>query len=278
MLFATLLALAAAVFHATWNLLVKQSGDRWIALWAMTLVAGGLSLVSLVVLAASGHEVAGLAWGWAAASAGAQIGYLVMLARAYGHGDFSVSYPVARGGGALLAAIGGVALLDDHLSPASAAGIGIALGGLLLLAVGQSRLHLAPALAVAVYIAAYTLIDTHGSRVSNTPTYALAVFVCTAVSVSAWGLARGDGAAVAHALRSHPRDYLTTGVASSLAYGMVLAAVRYAPVGYVTALRESSVVLAALAGWRVLGEGNHRRRLTAAAVMTAGLTVMVAGR
>jgi drug/metabolite transporter (DMT)-like permease len=59
---------------------------------------------------------------------------------------------------------------------------------------------------------------------------------------------------------------------------MVLVAVRYAPVGYVAALRESSVVLAALIGWRMLGEGDHRRRLTAAAVVFGGLLVLVLGR
>ena len=60
--------------------------------------------------------------------------------------------------------------------------------------------------------------------------------------------------------------------------GEVLVAVRHAPVGYVTALRESSVVLAALAGWKLLGEGDHRRRLTAALVVFAGLLTLVLGR
>ena len=59
---------------------------------------------------------------------------------------------------------------------------------------------------------------------------------------------------------------------------MVLVAVQHAPVGYVTALRESSVVLAALAGWKLLGEGDHRRRITAALVVFAGLMTLVLGR
>jgi drug/metabolite transporter (DMT)-like permease len=59
---------------------------------------------------------------------------------------------------------------------------------------------------------------------------------------------------------------------------MVLIAVQHAPVGYVAGLRESSVVLGALAGWRLLGEGDHRRRITAALIVLAGLvTLVVAG-
>jgi drug/metabolite transporter (DMT)-like permease len=59
---------------------------------------------------------------------------------------------------------------------------------------------------------------------------------------------------------------------------MVMIAVRSAPVGYVTALRESSVVIVALVGTRYLGEEGMRRRVTAAAVVVLGLVILVAGR
>ena len=68
-----------------------------------------------------------------------------------------------------------------------------------------------------------------------------------------------------------------SGAATMVTYGLVLVAMQRASVGYVTALRESSVVLAALAGWKLLGEGDHRRRLTAAAVVFTGLMVLVLG-
>jgi drug/metabolite transporter (DMT)-like permease len=61
-----------------------------------------------------------------------------------------------------------------------------------------------------------------------------------------------------------------------LTYTLVLAAVRIAPVGYVTALRESSVVVAVFIGWRVLGEGHGRRRAAASAVVLAGVVLLVA--
>ena len=73
-------------------------------------------------------------------------------------------------------------------------------------------------------------------------------------------------------------------MASMATYGMVLVAVRTAPVGYVAAIRECSVVLGALAGWFVLKEGRGTdtsdagRRVRAAAVVAAGLIVLVVGR
>ena len=73
------------------------------------------------------------------------------------------------------------------------------------------------------------------------------------------------------------RRALLTGLAALVTYGMVLIAVQHAPVGYVAALRESSVVLGALAGWRLLGEGDHRRRITAADRAGGLITLVVAG-
>jgi drug/metabolite transporter (DMT)-like permease len=79
------------------------------------------------------------------------------------------------------------------------------------------------------------------------------------------------------ALRRNLPMFAVGGAASALAYAMVLAAIRLAPVGYVTALRESSVVLAGIAGWRFLGETQVHRRLVAAAVVLGGLVLLVGG-
>ena len=80
------------------------------------------------------------------------------------------------------------------------------------------------------------------------------------------------------AMRTSWRNFTAAGAASALTYWMVMLAVRRAPVGYVTALRESSVVIVALVGTRYLGEEGIRRRVTAAVIVLAGLVVMVLGR
>jgi drug/metabolite transporter (DMT)-like permease len=74
------------------------------------------------------------------------------------------------------------------------------------------------------------------------------------------------------------RQYVVSGLFLTTAYALVLVAVRFAPVGYVATLRESSVVLGALFGWLVLGESLGGRRLVSALVVTAGLVGLVAFR
>jgi drug/metabolite transporter (DMT)-like permease len=276
-LLATLLALSAAVIHAGWNFVAKRAeGDRYMVLWAQ-FFAGGVVALPLMI----GVQIIwGMPWQgyvWGALSGCVHLPYTWLLAKAYTHGDFSVSYPLARGGGAALAAIGGVVLLGDHLSTLEVLGIAIVVAGLMVLAYGATAPNIAMALAVAVTIGTYTVIDAKGARATESIGYIFITFVATAITNTTFSLSTGRRAEMSAMLRTNGRRALVTGVASLVTYGLVLIAVQHAPVGYVTALRESSVVLAALAGWKLLGEGDHRRRIAAAGVVFTGLLVLVLG-
>lgn len=274
MLGATVLALGAAVLHAGWNLAVKQSGDRFITLWGQFFVAG--VMCGAVLLAVGG--VPATAWVWAAASGLVHVPYCWFLARAYDHGDFSLVYPVARGGGALLAAIGGIALLGDELSGWAVGAIVLVAAGLFMLAGRASGPELSSAVVVAAVIGAYSVFDAQGIRSTGTPAYALATFVATAVTTTAFGLVSGRRSVMVSAMRAGWRRFAAIGLAVSVTYGMVQIAFQWAPVGYVTALRESSVVLAAFAGWRMLGESAGTRRLVSSGVVVSGLVLLVVAR
>jgi multidrug transporter EmrE-like cation transporter len=274
-LLATALALSAAVLHATWNLIVKQSGNRQMALWGQFTIAGSMCATILIVwsIVDSPPDVA---WPWAITSGAMHVPYLMTLARAYNRGDFSMSYPIARGAGALAATVGGIVLLDDSLSTVSFIGVLLTVTGLMVLASSGSRHSILPALAVSVTIGIYSVIDAHGARESNAIAYSMALLASAAVMVTLWALVT-NRAAMLPTLRAHGRLLAFSGAASGVAYGMVLVALQYAPVGYVAALRESSVVIAAFAGWKMLNEGDHRIRLTSAALVFVGLATLVAG-
>lgn len=274
MLTATLLALAAAVVHAAWNLSVKQGGDRFIALWGQFSVAGGLGLI--IILAVGGFPAHG--WVWAAMSGCIHLPYCWFLAKAYDHGDFSLVYPMARGAGALLAAIGGLLLLGDHISPAGIGAIVVVASGLCMLPGRARGPALWSALAVAVTIGGYSVVDAKGIRSTDTPLYALASFVGTGASTTVFGLCTRRRAVMVSSMRLNWRRFTVMGIASGLTYGMVQLAFQRAAVGYVTALRESSVVLAAFAGSHMLGEDGGRRRTVASVVVLGGLILLVIAR
>jgi drug/metabolite transporter (DMT)-like permease len=189
---------------------------------------------------------------------------------------------VARGGGAALAALGGILLLGDELSLLAVAAIAVVTGGLVALAttgaVRPSRAALAHAVVVAVTIAGYSLADAHGIRSTGTAAYAMATFVTAALSISAYGLASHRAPALAQLFVTSWRRAVVTGVAAVVTYSLVQLAFRRAAVGYVTALRESSVVIATVVGWRLLGEAGGARRAGCALVVVAGLVLLVAAR
>lgn len=273
MVAATVYALAAAVLHAGWNLIAKRAIDPFLALWGQFLIAG---LLSTAVLAVTGG-VPAAAWGWATLTGLIHVPYVAGLAWAYRHGDFSLAYPVARGGGALLAAIGGVALLGDELGIGTVTAIGLVVSGLFVLAIGAERRQVVTALGVAVTIGAYTTVDSHAAREIG-GSYVFVAFAVTAATISTWGLVTGRASDLAAMGTDAWRRSVVAALMSVVTYALVLLAVRRAPVGYVAALRESSVLLAALIGWRYLGEGRGRVRSTASALVVGGLVLLVAAR
>jgi len=270
------LALCAAIFHASWNIAVKQTGDRFLALWGQFVFSGSIAMIILAVWSFI-DGIPDIAWWWAIFSGCGHLPYVMLLARAYDKNDFSVTYPIARGAGALTATTLGLIFLGDDLSGLSMGGIAVVIFGLWILVSNQKINNITPALGVALTIGGYSVIDAYGARNSNSIAFALSVFVSGGLTISAWALITRRKHLKAF-ITSHWQTSAAGGVMSLLGYTMVVYAFTLAPVGYVATLRESSVVIAALAGWKYLKEEDHKRRLTSAAVVVIGLFVLVAGR
>lgn len=265
------------MLHAGWNLAVKQStADRFLTLWGQFTIAAILCAPIVLFVTAKG-DLPARSWVFVAISGAVHLPYVVFLARAYDHGEFSLVYPIARGGGAMLAAIGGVLFLGDVLGLARALGLGIIGGGLFLLAGIRRSPALTSALIVAVTIGVYSVSDAHGIRTSNA-VYALATHLGTAVSTTTYGLLTGRAKGMRSTLVERWKPLSFAALAVVLTYGLVQLAFRSAPVGYVSGLRESSVLLAALVGWRQLGDTGGRRRIIAAGTVVVGIVVLIAGR
>lgn len=275
MLIATLLALGSAGLHAWWNLIAKVADDRDTAFWAQWLMGAVVALPLLCVVGLPDRA----AWPYLAVSCVLELLYITGLARAYTHGDFSLAYPLARGSGALLAAVGGVAFLDDRLHAVAWFGAAVVAVGLVsLVGRGAGRASLAWALATGLVIATFSLVDAAGVRHAGSGiSYGLALQTFSAIPISASGLLRRRGPALVALLRASLWRYVLAGALVTAAYTMVLVAFTKAPVGYVSILRESSVVLGALMGWLWLREPLGSRRLACSAVVAVGLAVLVVG-
>ncbi|MGZ4677528.1 MAG: EamA family transporter [Acidimicrobiia bacterium] len=270
---ATVLALSAAALHAAWNLLIKTAEDRETAAWGQ-FVFGGAALAP-VLLWTGLPQLDALPF--LLGSVLVHVFYVRALVAAYEHGDFSLAYPLARGGGALTAAVLGVVALGDGLGLGGwAALVVVTIGLASLIRPGAPRAEVVYALLTGLLIGGYTVIDTAGSRhTSSGLGYGVTLTAATGVALSVVGLVQGRGAVFAASVRASWPRHLVSGVFLATAYSLVLVAVRFASVGYVATLRESSVVLGAALGWLLLKERLGGRRLVSAVVVTAGLIALV---
>jgi multidrug transporter EmrE-like cation transporter len=172
------LLLVAAVLHAGWNLLTKRAGDRQATLWWGLVVAGLLLTPTLGPAWPPRWEALALAL----ASSIFELVYFLALMAAYGVGDFSLVYPVARGSAPLLIALWAALWLGERPSAAGWSGIGLVVGGLVLAsapgraAPTQPERHrpgvaLALALATGLCISGYSIINKKGLEYLPAPAF-----------------------------------------------------------------------------------------------------------
>ncbi|HSR86475.1 MAG TPA: DMT family transporter [Streptosporangiaceae bacterium] len=265
----------AGALHATWNAIAKQVDDRlmafaWIGI-ASTL-GGGLWLV------ATGLPYRA-AIGFAIASAIIHVGYDVGLMTSYRLGAFNQTYPIARGTSPLIVAVGAYFLASERLSGPALLGVVTLAVGLMSLALSGGRLSRQdlPAVGAAALtgltIAAYTVVDGLGVRRAHDPwAYVALLFLLLGPPMTVAALARRPASAWRDA--STAARGLLAGVLCVVAYGIVLWAQTRAPLAEVAAIRETSVVFAALIGVAAFGESFGRRRVAAAAVIATGIVLI----
>jgi len=264
------LVLLAAVLHASWNLVVKASRDRLVAAWMQTTIG---ALVFLPVLVVQGLPTG--QWRPLAVSAVLHLGYALTLVAGYDRGDLSVVYPVARGTAPLLVTAGAALFLDDRPALLGLVAVGLIAGGILG-SVRRATGGVAWAVACGGFIAAYTLVDGAAVRSGGGPLrYVVCLIALNAVTLFGAVLVRRRVSAIGAAFRLDGWRNAFGGAASVAAYALVLTAAQWAPLGLVSAVRETSVVLGALGGWLLLREPLGPSRVAAASVIAVGIGLLV---
>jgi drug/metabolite transporter (DMT)-like permease len=270
---ALVLVLASAGVHALWNTLLADASDTHAAT-AVALVAS--ALVALPIAALSWH-VDGAAAPFVVASAAFELVYFALLATAYGRADLTFVYPVARGSAPVLVLVVSVAFLGAAVGWVQALGVLAVVAGVLLVrGVGRvdDPVALGLALGVGACIAGYTLIDDRGLHHATALPYFACVAVLMAVpyAVAVWARAGSASLRAAVSWRS-----LVMGVGMLAAYGLTLEALERAEAAPVAALRETSVVMAAIAAAAIGREPVAAGRIAGAVVVVAGVAAVALG-
>ncbi len=270
-----LIVLFAAVLHASWNALIKSSGDRIISMALHDVV---MFTICITLFFFFTPPINAEAIPYFLSSAAVLAFYRVFILKAYRYGDFSRSYPISRGVAPLLVACAGIVIGDDLLS-------GAGYGGILLMSIGITSLVFSKkygsgprldrgffyALGTGIIIASYSVIDSRGVQVSGS---SLAYLACLISISSSWmpvyALATRRKQFISAIPVYGPRA-LISGSCAILAYVCIVWAYSHTSPVQVVALRETSVIFGAFIGSYILKEGLGPRRIGSAILVVIGI-------
>ncbi len=276
-LFVFFAVLAAAAFHATWNALLKV---KLAPIVAISLISVGCGIVVLPVMPFVGWPRPE-AWPFICGSLFVHLFYYSALAEAYKTGDLGLVYPIARGAAPLMTATGAYLILGQDLEAFGWLGVTVLASGVLVLSFKGSAPAATPnfrsigfALLTALTIATYTLIDGIGAKLAGSAhAYSGWLFVLDAIMMIGYSLLRFPAAFLA-GMRTDWKLVLVGGGLSAAAYWTAIWAMTVAPIALVAALRETSVLIAAIIGVVFLREPVVPARIFAAMLVVAGMMLI----
>ena len=265
------LVLLAAALHAIWNAVIKGTGDKTIAIGLVALGHMVLGLIGAAILPLPDIKVIP----FIIASTLIHWGYYYGLTTAYKFGDLSLIYPIARGISPVIVTFFAFFWIDERLSWVEMSGVllissGILFLGLRSLSNEKSITALVFALTTGMLIAAYSVTDGFGVRLTENPlSYIVWLFIAEGFVVFYI-----FGRFKVRLLKSSFSEIMLgffAGVISTVAYGLALYAKSLAPLGIVTALRETSVIIATLIGVLWFKEKPIGYRIGAASIVFCGI-------
>jgi drug/metabolite transporter (DMT)-like permease len=281
------LVLVSAFMHATWNLLAKRAGGGMAMVWLFSTVAAVIYLPIAVAVFIIQKPVIGTPQIiFIAGSVIIHIAYYFLLQRGYSSGDLSLVYPLARGTGPMLSIVGAVFLLGERPSAwvivgalCVTAGVLILTGNPLAIRGHAAATAISYGLLCGLSIAAYTLWDKQAVSVS---TYAIPPLIFTWAGNASQAILLAPTAyrnrdRVANARKNHRREVFGIGILDSLSYILFLIALSVGTVSNLAPVRQTSILIGAFLGARLLSEDASRKRIIAAGVMLLGLIALAFG-
>jgi drug/metabolite transporter (DMT)-like permease len=279
------LVLLAAVLHAIWNAVVKASGDRFLS---FTAIRGTGTVLGVLALAVAPLPAPG-SWPYLLASVAIHNFYYVVLLQAYRFGDLSHVYPLARGIAPVTVAVLAAAFAGEVPHAGGLAGIALVSAGIVSLMFakgppavlgreGDGAKAVLLAVATGLFIAFYTVVDGIGIRAAGTSVgYIVWLNAGEGIPFMVWAVLTRR-TELTPFMKANWRRTTATGLLTIAAYGLVLFALSQGAMAHVSALRETSVLFAAVIGTLLLKEPFGRVRVAAAVVIVAGVVLMqVAG-
>ena len=280
------LVLLSAIIHAGWNLLAKRGLNQEVFIWLAQVVIS-VVLLPLGLYLLFRYSIDATGWIFVAGTVLLHIFYFFFLGRSYARADLSVVYPIARGMGPAVVPILGVLVLGENVSPPAVAGIATVVAGIYTVYWwGRFRLILSDplklfrepgtryALFTGATIAAYSVWDKVGVSHVTPFLYMYLMSLGSALGLAPFLIRSHGTAAVRAEWRHNSTSIVAVGVMTFVAYGLVLTALQFSRVSYISPAREVGIVIGVLLGVLVLKEPFGRGRIIGSGMIATGLVLI----
>lgn len=274
-LLALLLVLSSGLTHALWNLFTKRSIHKSVFLWCIHSVTL-IILMPYFLIEMSQITLSPKVYGFILLSMTIQGGYILLLSKAYTHGDMSQVYPFMRGLGAMLTSLCSLVLFHEQISTAGVIGLSVIIISLFALSGirADSRRNvnvkaLGYACLVGLCISGYTLTDKAILDAGVSPVLLIQLsnisyFVALIIPVLRSGQLQREWSV-------NWRTMLLGSVLAPGSYLLFLFAMRLTPLAHIAPIREISTVFGTIFGILVLREQQGSRRIVTSALITLGI-------
>lgn len=286
---AILLVLLSAVLHAVREFFTKKSRDKQIFVWWYKVFA----LIFFAPLFAyffwKFENPPLSAWILGIASGVVHFFYWIFLSKSYESGDLSQVYPIMRSSPALVL-IFAVIFFGEKVSPLGVAGILLVASGVYIInlkslswkclrapvaAIRESR---ATRFAFLTLLTAtiYSLIDNAGVQNCHPLVFIYFISFFSFALFTPYVFLTKEKPAFWCEWRENKKSIVANGILVMSSYSLILIALTFAKVSYVTGLRQISVVFAVLLGGQLLREKSQKIRLIAALLIFLGAVLIAA--
>ncbi len=219
-------------------------------------------------------------WHLVALSACFHLAYPMSLQKAYQTGDLGQVYPIARGTAPLLVTLISVFALGTTFTGTQYLAVFLMIAGILSL--GVSHRHKTPdsnratvwAMLTGCFIAGYSMVDGLGAQISGNPLGFFSASCLISASVFFIHALIWRRRNITDVAGPTMKSFALGGTASYAAYIIVVWAFSQAPIALVTALRETSMIVALLIGIVFFREPVTRAKIIAVCVTLCGVIIL----
>lgn len=277
-LYVILLVLAAALLHASWNIIVKGGSNKFYEI-GLNALGGGLGAAFILPFIPFPDRAC---WAFLAGSCCCHLLYYLCVAATYKIADISLGYTIMRGAAPMLTALA-MTFLGHPLDLYGWGGVLLLCSGIFTLALRQklgqqgNLKGILYSLRTSFVIMGYTLADGLGARVSgDSISYTCWLFFLNIFPLNLYILIR-DGKDYIYYLKERAGIGITGGLCGLGSYGVAIWAMTLAPIALVAALRESSVIFGMILAVIFLHEKLTPLRVLAVILVVAGAMLVRLG-